>query len=68
MVRCGSKNGHHKNMCIDEIGLHVQNMLIILGSLVNMIFFFGGGVYDHLMSMIFFHLDKIRYLYELCKL
>ena len=34
-------------MCLREIGLHAQNMLTILGSVVNMI---GGGLYDHLMS------------------
>ena len=26
-VRCESKNGHQKDMCLKEIGLHAQNML-----------------------------------------
>ena len=41
MVRCGSKNGHQKDMCLKEIGLRAQNMLTILGSIVNII----GGTY-----------------------
>ena len=37
VVRCGSKNWHQIYMCLKEIGLCAQNMLIILGSIVNMI-------------------------------
>ena len=37
MIRCQSKNGHQKDKCLKETGLHVQYMLIILGSMVNMI-------------------------------
>ena len=37
VVRWGSKNGHQKYMYLKEIGLRAQNMLTILGSLVNMI-------------------------------
>jgi len=37
VVRCESKNSHQKNMCLKEIRLHAQNMLIILGSIINMI-------------------------------
>jgi hypothetical protein len=41
VVRCVSKNGKQKDMFGKEIGLHaqrdVQNMLIILGLIVNMI-------------------------------
>ena len=52
VVRSGSKNGHQNGlMCLKEIGLRTRNMLIILGSIVNMI---GGDVCDHLMSMRFF--------------
>lgn len=29
VVGCESKNGHHKDMCFNKIGLHVQNMLIV---------------------------------------
>ena len=37
VVRCGSKNGYQKDMCLKEIGLHAQNMIIILDSIVNVI-------------------------------
>jgi hypothetical protein len=38
VVRCGSKNRHHKDiMCSKEIGLHAQNALTILDSTVTMI-------------------------------
>ena len=34
VVRCGSKNGYQKGiMCLKEIGLRAQNMIIILGSI-----------------------------------
>ena len=39
--RCGSVNWHKKNTCSKDIGLHVQNMLTILGSIVNI--FEGRG-------------------------
>ena len=41
VVRCGSKNGHQKDTRLKEIGLYAQNMLAILGSIVNM----TGGSY-----------------------
>ena len=28
VVRCGSKNGHQEDMCLIEIGLHTQKLLI----------------------------------------
>ena len=31
------KNGHKESLCLKETGLHVQNMLTILGSTCNMI-------------------------------
>ena len=37
MVRCNSKNGYPKDMYSKEIGLHAQNMIIILSSIVNRI-------------------------------
>ena len=37
VVRCGSKKGYQEDMCFEEIGLHAQNMLTILGSLVKTI-------------------------------
>ena len=37
MVRCGLKNIYQKDMCLKEIGLHAQNIVIILGSIVNII-------------------------------
>jgi len=42
VARCESKNGHQKGIMVKkEIGQHAQNLLSILGSLVNIIF--GGG-------------------------
>ena len=37
MVRCGSKNGHQKDICLKQIGLCAQNMVTVLGSIDNMI-------------------------------
>ena len=36
-VRCGSKTGHQKDMCLTKIKLHVHNVLTILGSVVYII-------------------------------
>ena len=47
--------GIKKDMRLKELGLRVQNLLFILGSLVN-ITLGGGGLYDHFMSMKFFTL------------
>jgi hypothetical protein len=47
VVRCGSKNGQKKDVCLKKIKLHAQNILTILVSIVNRI---GGEQYDHLMS------------------
>lgn len=41
IVRCGSKNGYQKDMCLKVIGLCAHNILTILGSIVYMI----GGTY-----------------------
>ena len=35
VVRCGSKNGHQKDICLKEIRLRVQNMPIALNLIVN---------------------------------
>ena len=37
VVRCGFKNGHIKDTCLEEIGLRAQNLIIIMGSIVNII-------------------------------
>ena len=37
MVRCGYENGHQKDIFLKHIGLHAQNVLAILGSIVNTI-------------------------------
>ena len=34
------------HLCVKEIGLHAQTMIIISGSIVSMI---GGDLYNHLM-------------------
>ena len=54
VVRCGSKNGHQTDKCF-EIGLCTQNMLTILGSMLNMI----GDLYDHSMSTRIFICDNV---------
>ena len=35
VIKCGSKNGHQKDTCLKEIGLSAQNMLTIVGSMIN---------------------------------
>ena len=60
MVR-GSKKGHHKDMWFEEIGLHAQNVLTILGSIVNII------VRSYMTTQSAWQLSLwwwIRYLYE----
>ena len=47
MVRCGSKNRHQKDKCLEEIRLCVQNTLTIIGSIIDIV---RGHLYDHLMS------------------
>lgn len=37
MVRRGYENGHQKDIPLEQIGLRVQNVLAILGSIVNTI-------------------------------
>jgi hypothetical protein len=41
VIRCGSKNIHHKDTCLEKIGLHPQILVTILHLTVNMI----GGTY-----------------------
>ena len=63
MVRCGSKNGPQKGSSLKEIGLHAQNMIIVLDSTCNITVGCGGGggLYDHLMNtkIFTFMIDKI---------
>ena len=58
MDRCGNQNAHQTDMCLKEIGLHVQNLLIVLGLYIYIYIFGGGGrkVYDHLIRMRIFTL------------
>jgi hypothetical protein len=42
VVRCVSKIEQQKDKCGKEIGLHAQNMLIILGSTCNMVGYTSG--------------------------
>jgi hypothetical protein len=44
VARVGSKNGCPKDMSFEEIRLHAQNMMTILGSTMNII---GGTLYDY---------------------
>ena len=47
VVLCGSENKYKKDMCLKEIRLRAQNMLIILDLTINII---RGDLYNHLMS------------------
>ena len=40
MAGCGSKSGYQKDMYSKEDGLCAQNMITILGSIINLM---GGG-------------------------
>jgi hypothetical protein len=37
VVRCGSKNKHQKDVCLEDIELRAQDMIGILGPVVNVI-------------------------------
>ena len=37
MVQCGSQTGYQKDTCVIEIELHAQNMISIIGLIVNII-------------------------------
>jgi hypothetical protein len=41
MARCGSTNGYKKDKCLKESRLRAQDMITMLGSIVNII----GGTY-----------------------
>jgi hypothetical protein len=48
-----------KTMCLKEVGLHVQKIVIVLGSTNNVMNAPGGGdMYDQLMSTRIFHFDN----------
>ena len=50
-------NGNLKDTCSKEIGLHPQNMINILHSIVNIIIIIiGGGLCNHLATMRIFDL------------
>ena len=36
-IRCGSKNAYSKDTCLKEMGVPAQNVITILGSIVNVI-------------------------------
>ena len=55
VVRCDPKTKYQNDMCIKETRLCAQNMITILGSIVNIIWGLGD-LYDHLMSMRIFTL------------
>ena len=65
VVRCGFKNWHQKDTCLREVGVHVQIMIIVLGSIING----QGDLYDHLMSMrIFILIMNKMFIFMLQKL
>jgi hypothetical protein len=49
VVKCVCKSMHQTNLCLEEIKLHVQELLIILVLRV-IIIGRGGDLQDHLMS------------------
>ena len=55
VVRCECKNWHQQDMCLKEIVLHAQNMMTILGSIINK---FGEDPHDHLLSIRIFTLKR----------
>ena len=61
MTRRGSKNGYQNDMCVEEIALHVQNMIIILG-LKGQHNWGGPDLYDRLMSTRIFTLTMSKIL------
>ena len=52
VIWCSPKNGQHKDVCLEKIGLHAQNIKTILVSTVND----SGDLYKHSMSMKPIHL------------
>ena len=54
VVRCGSMNGYQKDTCLKEIELCAQNMLSILGLIVNI----NGGTYQS-----FDEHDNLHFIY-----
>jgi len=48
MFRCGSKNKHEKDTCLEVIRLLAKNMLTLVSSIVKIIV--GRNLYNHLMS------------------
>ena len=64
VIRCGSKRSknYDQNIWLKEITLRAQNMLIILGSIINMSLFIywgrggGRGLFDHLLATTIFTL------------
>ena len=57
VVRCDSKSIYQKDICLQEIGLHAQNMIIVLGSIFDRL---CKGLHDHLTSERIFNLIMNR--------
>ena len=59
VVGCGSQHRHQEDiMYLKEIGLHAQNLLIFLSSIVNIIG--GTDLHGHFMSSRIFALKMIK--------
>ena len=54
MVWSGFKNKYQKVMFVKEVGLHVENIIIILDSIANII----GNVYNHINEHDNIHFDN----------
>jgi hypothetical protein len=59
VVRCHTKNGYKQDTYLKEIGLCAQNMITIVGSIVDII---GGNLYGHLICTRFFAFTMNRIL------
>lgn len=49
-------------MCLQDVGLHFLNMVIITGSIVNILGSGEGDVYDHLVSQRLFTM-KMKWIF-----
>ena len=58
MIWCASKNGYQRDICSKDFGLRAQNMMTILGSIINIIIWGKGDLYDHFNEHKILDFDK----------
>ena len=64
VVRCGLKNAHQNDICLQDIGLCAENMVTILPSIVNII---EEDLYDHLTIARIFALTMSKIIIQALK-